>query len=168
MLPAPMVESGTFTFKGGSIISGGNLDKEPENNVRAPQGDSKSTPANPKTSNVSTDVPTENMQVITQDLIVQGSTCTGFDCTSLESFGFDTLRLKENNLRIHFDDTSNSASFPGNDWRLIANDTTNGGLNRFSIEDATAGRIPFTIEAGAPANSLYVDCLLYTSPSPRD
>ena len=37
-------------------------------------------------------------QVITDDLIVQNSLCVGFDCTNGESFGFDTLRLKENNL----------------------------------------------------------------------
>ncbi|MCP4053028.1 MAG: hypothetical protein GY739_08165, partial [Mesoflavibacter sp.] len=66
-------------------------------------------------------------QVFTTDLITQGSACIGFDCTSSESFGFDTLRLKENNLRVHFDDTSSSASFPKNDWRLIANDSSNGG-----------------------------------------
>lgn len=96
-------------------------------------------------------------QVIVNDLVVQGSTCTGIDCPSSPSFGFDTLRLSENNLRIHFDDTSNSASFPNVDWRLVANDSTNGGLNRFSIEDATNGKTPFTVEANAPNHSLYVD-----------
>jgi hypothetical protein len=96
-------------------------------------------------------------QVIADDLIVQFSACIGNDCVNGENFGFDTFRLKENNLRIHFDDTSASASFPGNDWRLEANDTGNGGINRFSIADATAGRTPFTVEAGAIANALYVD-----------
>ena len=92
------------------------------------------------------------------DVIINGgSLCIGFDCVNGESFGFDTLRLKENNLRIHFDDTSTSASFPSNDWRIVANDTSNGGANKFSIEDATGGRTPFTIEAGAPNHSLYVD-----------
>ena len=96
-------------------------------------------------------------QVFMDDLIVQGSTCVGFDCDNGESFGFDTQRLKENNLRIKFQDTSNSASFPSNDWQLSANDTGNGGANRFSIDDVTAGRTPFTIEASAPSHSLYVD-----------
>ncbi|MFT5802026.1 MAG: hypothetical protein ACI956_001836, partial [Nonlabens sp.] len=99
----------------------------------------------------------EDAQVIATDLIVQGSSCVGFDCVSSESFGFDTQRLKEDNLRINFNDTSNSASFPSNDWRLVANDTANGGANYFAIEDATAGRRPFTVEAGAPINSLYVE-----------
>jgi hypothetical protein len=96
-------------------------------------------------------------QVIPDDLIVQSSTCTGFDCVNGESFGVDTLRLKENNLRIHFDDTSSSAGFAANDWRIIANDQPSGGANKFSIEDSTAARNPMTIEAAAPANALYVD-----------
>ena len=96
-------------------------------------------------------------QVINDDLIVTQSQCVGQDCVNGENFGFDTLRLKENNLQIHFDDTSNSASFPQNDWRIIINESTNGGQNKFSIQDATAGRIPFTIEAGAQAHALYLD-----------
>ena len=96
-------------------------------------------------------------QVINDDLIVTFSTCTGNDCVNGESFGFDTLRLKENNLRIHFQDTSNSASFPTNDWRIVANDSSNGGANYLAIEDSTAGRIPFRVEAAAPANSLVVE-----------
>jgi hypothetical protein len=95
--------------------------------------------------------------VILDDLIVDGSECVGFDCVNGESFSFDTLILKENNLRILFNDTSSAAAFPKNDWRIIANDSANGGLSHFSIQDATAGKQVFTVEAGAPANSLYVD-----------
>ena len=96
-------------------------------------------------------------QVILDDLIVEGSICAGLDCVNGESFGFDTLRLKENNLRIKFQDTSNSASFPSNDWQITANDSSNGGANKFSIDDIDGGRTPFTIEASAPSHSLYVD-----------
>lgn len=95
--------------------------------------------------------------VINDDLIVDGSACIGFDCVNGESFGFDTLRLKENNLRIKFQDTSTVASYPSNDWQITANDSTNGGANKFSIDDIDGGRTPFTIEAGAPSHSLYVD-----------
>ncbi len=91
------------------------------------------------------------------DVIITFSLCVGNDCVNGENFGFDTVRIKENNTRLHFDDTSSSASFPANDWRLIANDSGNGGANYFAIEDATAGRIPFRVEAGAPANALYVE-----------
>ena len=95
-------------------------------------------------------------QVILDDLIVDGSACIGFDCVNGEVFGFDTIRLKENNLRIKFEDTSIN-NFPGNDWQLTANDSVNGGANKFSIDDITGGRTPFTIEALAPSHSLYVD-----------
>jgi len=96
-------------------------------------------------------------QVIADDLIVQGSACIGLDCVNNESFGFDTIRLKENNTRIKFDDTSTSAGFPANDWQLTANDSAGGGANKFSIEDITGAKVPFTITAGAPTNSVFVD-----------
>ena len=91
------------------------------------------------------------------DTIVIGSHCVGLDCVNGENFGFDTIRLKENNLRIHFDDTSTAASFPRNDWRIRINDSANGGASYFAVEDATAGRTPFRVDAGAPNNSLRVD-----------
>lgn len=91
------------------------------------------------------------------DVIVQGSHCVGVDCVDGETFSFDTIRLKENNLRIHFEDTSASSGFPTTDWRIIINDTANGGADHFSIEDATAVTVPFRIEGTAPTNSLVVD-----------
>ena len=95
--------------------------------------------------------------VINDDLIVDGSACIGFDCVNGESFGFDTIRIKENNLRIKFDDTSVAASFPRNDWQLTANDSANGGASKFSIDDISGNRTPFTVEANARSHSLYVD-----------
>jgi hypothetical protein len=95
-------------------------------------------------------------QVIPDDLIVQGSLCVGFDCVNNESFGFDTIRLKENNTRIKFEDTS-VGSFPTNDWQLTANDSASGGSSKFSIEDITGAKVPFTITAGASTNSIFVD-----------
>jgi hypothetical protein len=95
--------------------------------------------------------------VIPDDLIVQGSACVGLDCVDGEAFGFDTIRLKENNTRIKFDDTSTSVGFPNNDWQLTANDSASGGLNKFSIENITTSTVPFTIVGAAPTNSLFVD-----------
>jgi hypothetical protein len=92
-------------------------------------------------------------QVIPDDLIVQSSGAFGFDAADGESFGVDTIRLKENNLRIHFDDTSTTAGYTANDWRLIANDQASGGANYFAIEDSTAGHMPFRVDAGAPADA---------------
>ncbi|SFD67355.1 hypothetical protein [Pseudoalteromonas denitrificans] len=96
-------------------------------------------------------------KVFSEDVVIQGSICTGFDCAKDEKFDFDTLRLKENNIRIHFQDTSSSSKFTSNDWRIIINESKNGGANFFAIEDATATKIPFKIEAKAPANSLIVN-----------
>lgn len=94
--------------------------------------------------------------VVADDQIVQGSLCVGLDCVNNESFGFDTIRLKENNTRIKFEDTSASAGFPTNDWQLTANDSASGGADKFSIEDVTGAKVPFTLRAGAPTDSLFV------------
>jgi len=95
--------------------------------------------------------------LFTDNLYVQGQACIGTDCVDNEFLGDDTQRLKQNNTRIHFDDTSNSSAFPNNDWRIIINDDNDGGTNYFAIEDATAAVIPFRVEAGAPVNALYVE-----------
>ncbi len=93
------------------------------------------------------------------DLIITGSICVGFDCLTdgTESFVLDTIKLKENTLRIFFDDTSSTAGFPANDWRIVVNDSASGGGNYFAIEDSTGSKVPFKIEAGARTSSLYVD-----------
>ena len=96
-------------------------------------------------------------QVYNTDLVVKGSECIGIDCEDAPSFGYDTLVFKENNLRIYFEDTSSTSSFPRNDWRITINDRVNGGKNKFSIDDVSSGRTPFTIEAGAKVNSLFID-----------
>jgi hypothetical protein len=133
-----LVQSGSFAVADGAFVGPGE--------VEAPQP----MVANSLTPNVAAD------QVIPDDLIVQGSLCVGFDCVNNENFGFDTIRMKENNTRIKFEDTS-TGTFPSNDWQLTANDSASGGSNKFSIEDITGVRVPFTIEAGATNNSLFVD-----------
>jgi hypothetical protein len=90
------------------------------------------------------------------DVIITGSLCVGFDCANGESFGYCTIKLKENNLQLCFEDTS-VGSFPTNDWKIQINDTTSGGASYFTLWDTDHGRRPFTIEAGAPAHSLYVE-----------
>lgn len=101
-------------------------------------------------------------QVIVDDLVVQGSICTGFDCINNEDFQFDTLRLKENNTRLQFNDTSVGA-FPSNNWQIRANSNVSGGANFLGIVDqgvdgiSETGTIVFQVEAGAPADSLVVD-----------
>ena len=95
-------------------------------------------------------------EMVADDLIVDGSACLGDDCTSGIGFGEDTLRLKEYNTRIHFQDIS-GGTYPSNDWRLKANSTSSGGANFFGLVDVDAGRTPFRVDAGAPTNALRVD-----------
>lgn len=95
-------------------------------------------------------------QIINADVLIKGSQCLGNDCVDPESFGYSTLRLKENNVRIEFDDTSMPGGFPDNDWELIANDNFNGGLNKFYLWDRTHSREVLTIEANAPNYAQYI------------
>ncbi|HEV8369678.1 MAG TPA: tail fiber domain-containing protein [Pyrinomonadaceae bacterium] len=100
--------------------------------------------------------------VIADDLIVQGSACVGLDCVNGEVFGFDTIRVKENNTRIQFDDTSTSAGFATNNWQIRANSSASGGASFLAFVDqggtgnSETGTIVFEVDAGAPANSLRV------------
>jgi hypothetical protein len=136
-LQEPLIQTGYFTVRDGMIITS----NSPERIV------------NPSQDNISRTMD----EVIYDDLIVDGSLCVGNDCYSGLAFGFDTIVLMENNLRIYFDDTSNTSSFPRNDWRIVINDTTDGGGAYFALQDVTGGLTPFTIEAGAKTNSLYID-----------
>jgi hypothetical protein len=141
-----LAQSGTLTVKNGSIIN--------SDAVEAPQPSRMQ-----KASNATASAPrtiTPNDVVTADDAIIQGSLCVGLDCVNNESFGFDTIRLKENNTRIKFEDTSTSTGFPTHDWQLTANDSASGGAEKFSIEDITAATVPFTITGSAPTNSLFV------------
>jgi hypothetical protein len=134
-LPAETRQSGFFQVEGGVLYAGGGLEPEASGAPAAL--------AAPGGNNVKT--------------TFTDSLCVGFDCTNSESFGSDTIRMKENNLNIHFDDTSTAAGFANRDWRLEANDEGSGGANKFSISDATGATVPFTIEGGTPNNALFVD-----------
>ena len=100
--------------------------------------------------------------VIADDLIVQGSACVGLDCVDGENFGFDTIRVKENNTRIQYDDTSVSAGFATNNWQIRANAQGSGGgaflafVDQGATGNSETGTIVFEVDAGAPANSLRV------------
>src|SRR5258708_6172540 len=76
--------------------------------------------------------------VIADDLIVQGSACVGLDCVNGEVFGFDTIRTKENNDRIQFDDTSTGVGFPTNNWQIRANSSASGGASFLAFVDQGA------------------------------
>ena len=146
-----LTQSGTLTIANGAFL---NADTEEPGRsiVRLPTANSTTGSTATTTRKI-----TPNDQVIADDLIVQGSACVGLDCVNNESFGFDTIRLKENNTRIKFEDTSTSAGFPTHDWQLTANDSASGGAEKFSIEDITAATVPFTVRGSAPNNGFFMD-----------
>jgi len=153
-----LVQSGHFHVYQGLLVGSGlvELPHQPEQRTVAGASPASGTKGStPGSGGGPTESP--NDQVILDDLIVDGSICAGFDCVNGESFGFDTIRLKENNLRLSFVDTSSTSSFPTNDWQITANDSINGGAEKFSIDDLTWTKTPFTIEANSPSHSLYVD-----------
>ena len=143
--PAPAAASGTFSvFAGQPHVANPRSETELAAERLAKAGGPTITPQ---------DV------VNADDVIVQGSLCVGLDCVANESFGFDTIRLKENNTRIKFEDTSSAAGFVTTDWQLTANDSASGGASKFSIENITDARVPFTVLGGAPTNALFVSNL---------
>ncbi|AXT54263.1 hypothetical protein D1815_00360 [Aquimarina sp. AD1] len=94
---------------------------------------------------------------ISTDVIIQNSLGVGVDATSGVDFGFNTLLLTENNLRILFDDSDDiSGTLPANDWQIEINESSNGGTNHFAIVDVTGATTPFKIMAGAAEHSLFV------------
>ena len=159
-----LVQSGSFVIMGGSVILPGATEE------RSAQARPVTAPsfvpavAAPRTNFklVRNHARFVFDQVIPDDLIVQGSICAGLDCVVNEDFGFDTIRVKENNTRIQFDDTSTSAGFPNNNWQIRANDSGSGGANFLGIVDQGAtgnsetGTIVFAVNSGASANSLRV------------
>jgi hypothetical protein len=149
----PVTQSGAFMIQNGSIVDPDRIEEGATTSLRDDSAPTLGTgAAGPGPGKV-----TVNDQVIPDDLIVQGSGCFGLDCVNNESFGFDTIRMKENNLRIKAEDTSSSSGFPASDWQLTFNDSASGGSNKFSVEDITGARVPFTVEGGSPTNSLFVD-----------
>jgi hypothetical protein len=161
---AALVQSGSFAVLNGAVIV--------EGAVEPTQRSAKTMlPRLPITS-ASAPVPKVRLHhpilkaimpddVIADDLIVQGSACVGLDCVNGEVFGFDTIRLKENNTRIQFEDTS-AAGFPLNNWQIRANSSAAGGASFLGFVDQGAagnsetGTIVFEVDAGAPANAVKV------------
>jgi len=161
-----LVQSGSFAILNGAIIVGGASEgqrsaaklAEPKQSAGVVSGNTLNRLRNHRMS-----LGAMPDFVIADDLIVQGSACVGLDCVNNESFGFDTIRLKENNTRIGFMDTSSAAGFPTEDWTIRANSSANGGGNFLAFVDqgatstgAETGTIVFEVDAGAPANSLRV------------
>lgn len=101
----------------------------------------------------------ENGDAITSsDVIGLSSIGIGVDMNTGEDFGFKTVLLKENNLRIFFDDSDDpNGTNPANDWEIEINAKENGGTSHFAINDVSHSTTPFKILAGAPENSLFIN-----------
>jgi hypothetical protein len=164
-MPAPLVESGSFSIVNGAVIVAGTSEETSPRRTSKVSGQTfpgaaPTVQSNLRLHHVSPFLMPD--QVIPDDLIVQGSACVGLDCVNNETFGFDTIRLKENNDRLQFDDTSSSAGFPTNNWQIRANSSASGGASFLGFVDQGAagnsetGTIVFEVDAGAPANSLKV------------
>ncbi|HSE32420.1 MAG TPA: tail fiber domain-containing protein [Pyrinomonadaceae bacterium] len=174
----PTVQAGNFLILNGSIVAGGRAESGDQDTATLQHRPSSVVASARSTGSMATPtVPTRRSSyqiprhhpslpffdfVIADDLIVQGSACVGLDCVNGENFGFDTIRVKENNTRIQFDDTSTSAGFATNNWQIRANSSASGGGSFLAFVDQGAtgnsetGTIVFEVDAGAPANSLRV------------
>ncbi|HEX6098763.1 MAG TPA: tail fiber domain-containing protein [Thermoanaerobaculia bacterium] len=130
------VQSGSFTVANGAIVP-----PDVPETLRA-----GARPLRPATETYFAD-----------DVSAAGGVCAGVDCTNAESYGVATIKMKENNTRLKFEDTSTSAGFATTDWQISANDMSSGGANKLYVEDLTAATVPFLIEGGTPTNTLYVD-----------
>lgn len=86
-------------------------------------------------------------QVILDDLIVNGSQCVGVDCIDGEEFDFDTVKIKSSSPQIRFLDTSTTAGFPTNDWRMGITDDMVTGTTLFYIKDEGSGLNALQIQA---------------------
>src|SRR5258706_14742407 len=158
-----LVESGGFSIVNGAVIVAGSAEEGARkvSRISEPQlpGLAPATTVSKKMHHpLMIATPDDG---IPDDLIVQGSACVGLDCVNGEVFGFDTIRVKENNTRIQFDDTS-AAGFPLNNWQIRANSSAAGGASFLSFVDQGAtgnsetGTIVFEVDAGASANALKV------------
>ncbi|HSE26145.1 MAG TPA: tail fiber domain-containing protein [Pyrinomonadaceae bacterium] len=157
----PMTQSGSFAIVNGvPIVAGAIEESKRVGKTVNPPAELQNQPAPAKRHHA----PLRFMfdQVIPDDLVVQGSICAGLDCVNNEDFGFDTIRTKENNTRIQFNDTSTSAGFATNNWQIRANSSASGGGSFLGFVDQGAagtsetGTVVFEVDAGAPANALRV------------
>ncbi|MEZ5716309.1 MAG: hypothetical protein R3D85_14820 [Paracoccaceae bacterium] len=95
--------------------------------------------------------------VLDGDHVIHGSLCVGTACPSSGvTFPYPPLKLMHVTPNIHIFDTSTSAGFPSNDWRLIFNEDFQGGADVFKLENASRGTVPFQVAGGALPGSLTV------------
>jgi len=119
--------------------------------------------------------------VKSDDMIVKGGICIGVDCVNGEDFSNGVLMLKENNLRIRFHDSTATSGAEvrqrfentyldgvvGQSWRVDANESSNGGENRFNFLQYSLEDYPVYSDGSAPD----YDCSdpnYFSGPNPPD
>src|SRR2546421_3921932 len=166
-----VVQSGSFAVLNGVVYVGNETEPANRRDSSAKNSNKDTQQRSPGvvSGNTITRLRNHRLSLFSPDIVtpddedIQGSLCVGLDCVNNEVFGFDTIRLKENNTRIQFNDTSTSAGFPTNNWQIRANDSANGGANFLGFVDQGAtgtsetGTIVFSVAEGEPANSVKVD-----------
>lgn len=121
------------------------------------------------------------INVTPENLTVSGSYCVGFDCSNGENFTQSagaqpdvTIRLKENNTRLDFVDTTAGVTFIewttatsvaggyylrgelGQGWSMEANQSANGGLSQFMFSRFT----PQSADLLSDGSAIDYQCLL--------
>ncbi len=100
-----------------------------------------------------------------EDAVIRNNLCLGDLCPSDPTTNFvdgvaSSLLIMDTRTRIDTIDTSDDENFPGDDWSLLFNDPeqrSDGGIDRFSIQNRTEGTTPFQIEGDAPSNAIFVE-----------
>ncbi|MBI9055201.1 MAG: hypothetical protein JEY96_15365 [Bacteroidales bacterium] len=98
-------------------------------------------------------------QLVGENMYIKGKLGLGTDIEDLQDLAGYTMVLKENDIRILFDDNSTDAGFASNDWLMEINSKEIDGTNHFAIQDVTNDKYPFKIISGAPNNSLFINNL---------
>lgn len=87
---------------------------------------------------------------------VNGKFCAGHDCTDGEVVNYGSMKINADAASLVFEDSSTLTGYPSNDWRIVINDTDQGGEDYFAIQDLQTGFVPLRIEAGAGDDSFQI------------
>ena len=87
-------------------------------------------------------------QVVNDDLIVVGNACIGADCLEDRVFDTSPLVLQENNTRLILGGAG--------EFRLAANENTDGGLNEFRIDSFQSSVVSSTIAVSGTGSYVFL------------
>ncbi|BDD10781.1 hypothetical protein FUAX_32130 [Fulvitalea axinellae] len=90
------------------------------------------------------------------DAILKKRLAVGSGVSAGMDFGENKMVLADTILRVRFEDTSQSASFPKNDWEMVFNDIAENGQSYFAVLDEDLNATPFKLMASAPTNAFRV------------